>query len=110
MSKKGGEEKDARFWAANVAAALLLADGTRMLTTPAASNDCTFPFVGLSLLPGVMVLNRMPYAAFIGLIASVHGLLLCPSKAADQLKAWPWALVSAGCCAFLTLTKPGRFV
>ncbi|CAE8700185.1 unnamed protein product, partial [Polarella glacialis] len=101
-----GEEKDARFWVANVAAALLLADGTRSLAKPC--DDCT-GLVGLSLLPGVMVLNRMPYAAVIGLIASVHGLLLCPSKAADQLKAWPWALVTAGCCAFLALSKPGRF-
>lgn len=105
------EGRDLRFWLANVAAAVLLADGARVL---AKAELCGLPSgspsLGLAVLPGVMVLNRMPYAAMVGLMASVHGFLLSPSKALESARAWPWTLVGAGCCAYLVFTKPGRFV
>lgn len=105
------EAKNVRFFAANLAAALLLADGCLALAE-VGKLKCPFTrtTTGLAMLPGVMVLNRVPYAGLVGLIYSAHGFLFRPSTIMDQVKASPWSVVAAGCCAFLAVTKPGRFI
>mmetsp|Transcript_107876 Transcript_107876/g.300814 ORF Transcript_107876/g.300814 Transcript_107876/m.300814 type:complete len:113 (+) Transcript_107876:107-445(+) len=112
MAKKPAEEeRGPRLWAASVAAAVLLADGARVL---AKAELCGLtsgsPSLGLAMLPGVMMLNRLPGAAVVGLLATLHGFLLSPAKAIEGVKAWPWPLLGAGCCAYLWITKPGRFL
>merc|ERR1711924_276488 len=93
------ETKDVRFFVANLAAALLLADGCLAL---AEVHKLRCPFTrtttGLAMLPGVMVLNRVPYAGIVGLVYSMHGFLYRPSTILDQVKAWPWSVVAASCC------------
>mmetsp|Transcript_5765 Transcript_5765/g.6280 ORF Transcript_5765/g.6280 Transcript_5765/m.6280 type:complete len:112 (-) Transcript_5765:145-480(-) len=110
MPKKSEDDRDFRFWVANIGAAVLLAEGARVL---AKSELCGLPSrsasLGLAMLPGVMMLNRMPGAAMVGLVASIHGLFMNPAKAIEGFKTWPWPLLGAGCCAFLHVTKPGRY-
>uniref|UniRef100_A0A7S4W7Q0 Uncharacterized protein n=1 Tax=Alexandrium monilatum TaxID=311494 RepID=A0A7S4W7Q0_9DINO len=110
MSKRPGEERSVRCWVANIVAALLLGEGARVLAKSELCNlsSSTSASLGLAMLPGVMMLNRMPGASVVGLVASIHGLFMSPSKAIEGYKAWPWPLVSAGCCVYLFVTRPGR--
>mmetsp|Transcript_88051 Transcript_88051/g.254145 ORF Transcript_88051/g.254145 Transcript_88051/m.254145 type:complete len:110 (-) Transcript_88051:90-419(-) len=106
MSRRSGEEKDSRFWLANIAGALLLAEGARVIAkADACSLAPSSPALGLSMLPGVMMLNRLPLAGVVGMVASLHGFVLSPSKALDNAKSWPWPILTAGICGYLMTTK-----
>eukprot|EP00405_Crypthecodinium_cohnii_P006802 CAMPEP_0194783794 /NCGR_PEP_ID=MMETSP0323_2-20130528/79420_1 /TAXON_ID=2866 ORGANISM="Crypthecodinium cohnii, Strain Seligo" /NCGR_SAMPLE_ID=MMETSP0323_2 /ASSEMBLY_ACC=CAM_ASM_000346 /LENGTH=110 /DNA_ID=CAMNT_0039722713 /DNA_START=47 /DNA_END=379 /DNA_ORIENTATION=- len=106
---KENRDKDIRFWVASVAGALLLAEGARAISKSEVCTTSSAGSLGLAMLPGVMVLNRLPGAGVVGVAASFHGLVLNPSKAVEDMKSWPWPMVSGVMCAWLFLSKPGRF-